>query len=573
MIFNGMAKNTKVLVISLVSVAVLAGVGIAAYFMLSGSDKYVNCIPQESDMVFRMNITEAAEGIGFNSEEGKKLISQLEAMSPDTKDSKVFQKLKENPASCGLRIDKPIYFFGNVKKEYGGVAICVNSESDLENTIKEIAEEEKSDIKITKENGLNWVKSQFFGNNAAVAFNSDVLLIAMGNDADEKLEKWTKLSGDECYSSTGRLKKLNSITGQFAMDISYASIIKQSGQQVAMAVSMASPDLNEMLMVAGLSFAKDEIVSEFECYSLDPAIQKKLENCYDAFGKISGEYAEKVPEDYVVWGGANINGSNYAEMLMATPMIKTALEGAKDKMGIDPIKMISDISGDLAFFMSMNVEEMNATEGLPNIAINMKVGNNSFVDDIVNALEKLDIVNSDILTKESKGNYSLYTKSYDWESEQTVKSEKPVFFFGVDGNDCYFSTKKEKQTSGTKAMAEYMDIIKKSYMFFVLNPKAIVKLIDDLSKTGEKGQTTLAEMSFAKEMLSCLKDSYMYSDSPCKVKAVIKGNKDKFLLSYIIDFKEKYDKLMSSIITVYDEIGEDQLIEEPEMELDSAVVE
>ncbi len=466
MSFSNLSAKMKALY-GTVGAAVGAGVVALGTMFLGGSDAYVNVIPESADVVVRMNVADFAEGSGLNSDEGKKILKKLtDSAGKEASNSKLLKRIQDDPASLGLRLDKDAYFFADLEKgeECGALVVGMYKQDNVKETIEMLSEEVNEKMNIVEHDGMNWVESKNATSEFAFAYDSDMLIISFGGDAESNVLKWKDQDSGKRYCKTERWDKLQGVGGQVAVDLNYGCI-PNTTEADNMMKELYGMRLKDISVAMSWEVKQGETSLIAEVYSENKRFAERMKQGKECLSSMDAVYAENVPEDYLVWVGFNLHGEKILNMLNDIENVKKAIEKVEKQLGVKLADFVNDLDGDMAFCVTSELQENN----IPTMYFNAQVKNEKYLQNVLDIIKgKNPMIGG--LVKQNGSDYIIA-------AEGTTYAKMGV----KDGNNMFVTNANAPYAKKSSALDSYMSDIKNSSFLYILNIPNIAKLIPTVS--------------------------------------------------------------------------------------------
>ena len=504
-----------------VGAAVGAGVVAAGMYLFNGSDAYVNVIPESADIVARMNVAELADGSGLNSDEGKKILKKLtESAGADASNSKLLKRIQDDPASLGLRLDKDAYVFADLEKgeECGALVVGMYKQDNVKESIEMLADEVNEKMKIVEHDGMNWVEGKNKTKDFAFAYDSDMLIISFGNDAEDNVLKWKDQGSDDRYCKTERWNKLQGVGGQLAIDMNYGCIpnMKETDDMMKEMYGIRMKDLS---IAMGWEIKPGETSMTAEVYSDNERFAERMKQGLECISNMDAVYAESVPENYLVWGGFNVHGENLLNMLNDIETMKQAIAKVEKEAGVKIADFVNDLDGDMAFCVTSELQKLD----IPSMYFNAQVKNEKYLQNVLNIIKGKAPMVSQLVQK--KGADYVIAQEGETIANMGVK----------DGKNLFITNANAPYSKKTSALDNYMSDIKNSCQFYIVNFPNIAKLIPTV------GSKDNPDVKLAVDILKHFAVAIVKSGTDGKCTATLKFKNDgDYAVSIISDIYDSY---------------------------------
>ena len=407
---------------------------------------YLKIIPADATVVASVNLRSLSEKSDFAN---SALMGMMERVVIDGEMDEL-QEYKDNPLATGIDFTQPLYVFLMQNKMYGIVA-KVSDKDDFEDFIAALRKHNLASRPVEK-NGV------MCGTIGAMnfAFNDDALLMIDGNGASANtIVKMMKREG-ESFIDTKAYGRMSDADGKDVVMYANLGHLPESAQQeFKKNVLNGALNVGDVEFMSSVDFVKGSAIMTTKWWGKTEKAQKAIDEMKDGFRRIEGDYLDDLPKDLFVWIGIGTTGEKALEWLKGNAQTKEALFMLE--RGVDVEQMIRSIDGDVSVAVS-GINNMYFDSKM-DFTIRAKLKSSSFLADVND-------------WKRSMADYGMSMRNNGKDSYiLTIDGED--LYWGVDGNELYFSMPKSYQKmrseAGYSSLKEYEKDIKKSNYFLYLD--------------------------------------------------------------------------------------------------------
>lgn len=471
-------------------------IALAVLMLCSCSKKdYLKVIPANSAMVASVNVRSLMEKGDFAN---SSLMDMISDRMDDLDDDDRFGKYMDDPMATGIDLAEPIYTFITRDNLYG-IVMGVRDKDKLEEFFTDLR---KADIvsRPTEKKGVMCGKME----NMGYAFTDDALLFYMNLDfKDVSSSTITKMmtGKHDSFTDTDSYKKVSDADGEDAMlYLNLYNLPKEAKEVYAQYEEGVSLKPTDVELLASLTFDKGVATLKAKAWGRTEKAQKFLDEQAEDLHTLEGVFADRTPDDLLLWAAANVSGDKVWKELKKNETLQQQIGYLTNDIDVEPL--IRAVSGDMALALSAgDLKNYNSVSSnywedwndyyyyyyddfdnyddfyyakhgtgrrnIPEFSLWTQVKSTSF-------MKKADEWQSAIASE-----YTEMTQ--DGDHSYVLKNKGDEVKFGTKDNDFFIATPHAYNAyRGGSALDEYKDDIKKSYAFMFLDLHSLLRMDDNL---------------------------------------------------------------------------------------------
>ncbi len=308
----------------------LAAIACICIYSSCSGDSYLNTIPANANALIAINAEKLGEASG---KDGREILKSIFKADGD--------------GDCGIDLGSKLYMFETTD---GNLGCCakVGSKSDLTEWLESLGKKGLCS-KVTERRGLSFA---LLRNSWAVGFSDKSAVIigpvlpAQQADAVRTLTKYLKQNEDEGGKSSPLFDKVEGIDSPVA-------IVAQSDalpEKFAAPFTLGAPkdaDASQVCIAASLTATGDGCLHiSGEPFSLNPGIDKALNESKGKFRKIGDRYTGNMPGQTLCLMFLNVDGHDFVKMMHDSKSLGVILAGANTAIDMDNI--LRSVNGEMA---------------------------------------------------------------------------------------------------------------------------------------------------------------------------------------------------------------------------------
>lgn len=488
---------------------------LAALLLIAGActqkNEYANALPSDVEMIISTCPATLADKAGVNDKENEAVLQKLKDYLKTTMPASTFEyvgNILDHPSETGIDLQSPWYFFTSKSLPTGAVVAHVSDESNLQTLLEQI---EQAGTPMKTEAGENHTLVQT-NDGLLLAYNASTLFIAGQHTGPQtqalkdSLNNWMQQDISHSFSAMPVFQKMEKQSGDIKGVYPSSSLplnrLTHTGHKLTKELN-----LQDLQMIASLSFEKGSINLNLIPYTENEQTQKLLEQCAQAVRPIQNTFIDYFPQSTLCLFSSGIDGAAYYDILMANTPFGEQLS-AKDA---EYIKKLFGIFQD------------DFTLGLVNMNLNGKLSVLAYAT-VKDAAPLKELADNTSLQKQLGRGTSILKLDAD---QYVLRDGRSNLFFGVrDGK--FYATNDEtlykdilKKCTPSASETSYASDMKGKKSSCVFNAEAIsqlpiVKMLIAL------GSTRYASLFAFLDNIS-----YLKSESDGKTVSVILQLKDR----------------------------------------------